>query len=113
MLTRHSLQTLDEDLHVALAGRFIQIEIGASTAHLVATISERFIHMILGQGASILFIITRARNGRSAIDWDTRCERSSLRLWLQWFNVLNFTLLGLLLGDVLFDGIIKDGLNAK
>lgn len=28
-------------------------------------------------------------------------------------DLLNFSLLGLLLGDILFDGIIKDGFNAK
>lgn len=46
-LTRNSFQTFDKYFHVAFASGFIQIEIGASTFHLVSTIGERLINTVL------------------------------------------------------------------
>lgn len=48
-LTGNRFQTLDEDLHVALARRLVQVEVGARAAHLEPSIGERLVDLELRQ----------------------------------------------------------------
>lgn len=48
-LTGNRFQTLDEDLHVALARRLVQVEVGARAAHLQAPVGERLVDLELRQ----------------------------------------------------------------
>lgn len=66
--TRNSLQTLDEDLHVPLAGGLVQVEVGASTADLVAPIRKGLVHMVLRHAALLLFVACTG-DGRSERKW--------------------------------------------
>jgi hypothetical protein len=48
-LTRNGLQAPDEGLHVPLASRLVQVEVGARRLHLVTSVGERLVHVVLLQ----------------------------------------------------------------
>jgi len=55
-LTRRSLQTPDENVHVSLAGRFVQVKVCPGRRHLVSPIGERLFHVILLQWTFSLLV---------------------------------------------------------
>lgn len=85
---RHSLQAANEDFHVLLARRLIEVEVSPSAVDFVATIGETFVDRKLRQFTARL----------------NRCRR---RDWS------DFALFRLLLRQILLDRVIQNRLHAK